>query len=123
MDKNFSERLNIILQLKGLKKADLAKLTGLSTGTTSKILRNERKPGIEIIEKIVNSLNLTPNQAYFLVSGLEIDDSEESIKELYDKLPKRKKQIFDTVEKAINGDDQALEYLKFLVCTLESKEE
>ncbi len=120
--KNFSDRLNFILKNKGLKNADLARLTGIFSGTISKILRNERKPGIETIEKIVDALELKPAETQWLIKGKNLSDLEALtlIEEAKEKDPETKK-FLETFDKALGGNQEAIDTFKFMVNSLEKK--
>jgi len=58
---NINERLNIYVNENGIKQAYIAKKTGLSTDTISKILNGNRRILANEFLQICNVLNIDPN--------------------------------------------------------------
>lgn len=64
-EKTVGDKINEILEIRGLKQADLHRLTGISRGHISEICGNKR-PSImlDTVRRIAKALNIHP--AYFL---------------------------------------------------------
>lgn len=58
---NINERLNIYVNENGIKQAYIAKKTGLSSDTISKILNGNRRILANEFLQICNVLNIDPN--------------------------------------------------------------
>lgn len=61
--KKLNMTLHDYLELNGIKPSQLAKLAGVPAATITRVLRGERKPGLLLMEKIMQATNgyVTPN--------------------------------------------------------------
>ena len=65
MSKTIGDKINEILELKGINRAELARLTDISTGHLSDICNNRKTSVmVDTLKKIADALNISP--AYFL---------------------------------------------------------
>ena len=98
----FQERLKTEMDKKGLKQADLARITGLGTGTISKYFNiPDRKIETKIILKISKALDVNPEWLY----------GETDIKKTF-----LEPSIVDTYAQLTDAGKKALEdYAKFLL--------
>ena len=67
----FGKKLNKLLQENNMTQTMLGNLVGLSNGAISMLLKEERKPSYESLEKICKVLHTTPN--YLMNDELETD--------------------------------------------------
>ena len=56
---NFKKRVKDIMQNKGLKQSDLAKMTGIAEATISRYCNGRRTPNIKALVKIAKILNVS----------------------------------------------------------------
>ena len=129
-----SDKLKEILEMKKMKPADLAKSTGLTNGYISKLLRNERIPGAEILEKIHKATNV--NIRWLLTGEGEMFTNKKSterspmdimrdvLKEEFDFTDKElsalekllvRKEVIILLTKALEGDSTAKELVKKII--------
>lgn len=73
----FGERLNTLLKQNKMTQTRLGELVGLSSPAISMILKNERKPSYEVLEKICKVLNTSPS--YMMGFEEQITDSDRAL--------------------------------------------
>lgn len=56
---SFKKRVKDIMQNKGLKQSDLAKMTGITEATISRYCNGRRTPNIKVLVKIAKILNVS----------------------------------------------------------------
>ena len=86
----FADWLEEKLKKRDWQPADLARRTGLHTGSVSRILNGTRKPGADMCRGIAEALNVPPEivfrQAGLLPSKTEIDPQAEEFIPLFRQL-------------------------------------
>jgi transcriptional regulator with XRE-family HTH domain len=109
----FHKRLVKLLADKKLKQSDLVKIKGITYSYASRLCRGETKPGIDIIEKITQGLNLTEQELFSLVVG-EVEDLDAALEAAYNDLDDGDKICVDKIEKTITDKTQLLDIIKAL---------
>lgn len=52
------------LEAQGWKQADLARATGLHSGTIANVLNGQRKPGVDFVLAVARALRVSPEDLY-----------------------------------------------------------
>jgi transcriptional regulator with XRE-family HTH domain len=95
----FGERLAKIRKIKDLTTKELGLKCDMSDGTISNIeTGNTPSPGLLVISKIVNGLQLSPEEKYWLLFGEELKTAQE---EEIDKLKTRNERLVEANLKLI----------------------
>lgn len=96
----FGERLAKIRKVKDLTTKELGLKCDMSDGTISNIeTGNTPSPGLLVISKIVNGLQLSPEEKYWLLFGEELKTAQE---EEIDKLKTRNERLVEANLKLID---------------------
>lgn len=89
---SFKKRVKDIMQNKGLKQSDLAKMTGITEATISRYCNGRRTPNIKALVKIAKILNVSTD--YLL--GIK-DDNGKWIP-CSERLPEKHKDVITTTK-------------------------
>lgn len=78
----FSDWLIKKMKIAEMSQADLARRSGLTTATISRILQETRKPGHEACEAIARALDLPPETVFRAAGLLPPNNEQEAINEI-----------------------------------------
>lgn len=108
-----SERLQLIMKLRGVKQADLARLTGISRGAISNYVLGRYEPKSDIISKLAKALNCSEmwlwgydvpmDRTNIVQQDTPITEGEQILLDLFRKVPEDKQQmVLQMIRVALN---------------------